>query len=53
MTIKTFNASLFAGWLLASAGGIVIDTGAGLIVSGSMLMGLTLLLARIAGIAKR
>ena len=42
MNLLTFNIALLLGWLLASAGGIILNIGAGLLMSGLLLIALTL-----------
>jgi hypothetical protein len=49
MNIHIFNATLFIGWLLAFAGGLVLNVGAGLLAGGLLLIVLALLVSRIAG----
>ena len=46
MNLLTFNIALLLGWLLASSGGIILNTGAGLLLSGLLLIALTLFSAR-------
>ena len=46
MNLLTFNIALLLGWLLASAGGILLNTGAGLLLAGLLLIALTLFSAR-------
>ena len=42
MNLQTFNVALLLGWFLASAGGIVLNLGAGLLLAGLLLIALTL-----------
>ena len=46
MNLLTFNVVLLLGWLLASAGGILLNVGAGLLLAGLLLIALTLFSAR-------
>jgi hypothetical protein len=46
MNLLTFNIALLLGWLLALAGGIILNTGAGLLLAGLLLIALTLFSAR-------
>ena len=46
MNLLTFNIALLLGWLLASAGGIWLNVGAGLLLAGLLLIALTLFSAR-------
>ena len=46
MNLLTFNVALLLGWFLASAGGIVLNVGAGLLLSGLLLIALTIFCAR-------
>lgn len=46
MSLLTFNIALLLGWLLASAGGVILNAGAGLLLSGLLLIALTLFSAR-------
>jgi len=50
MNLPTFNIALLLGWLLASAGGIILNTGAGLLMAGLLLVVLTLFSARCFGL---
>lgn len=50
MNITIFNLALMAGWLLVLIGGCLINVGGGLVVGGVLLIALTLLLARTAGL---
>lgn len=45
MKVSVFNACLIAAWLLASAGGIILNLGAGLAASGVLLAALTVVVA--------
>ena len=46
MNLLTFNIALLLGWLLASAGAILLNLGAGLLLAGLLLIALTLFSAR-------
>jgi len=48
--IKIFNACLLAGWLMVTAGAMVLSFGAGLCVGGALLIALTLLIAKVGGL---
>ena len=50
MNATLFNACLLIGWLLAVAGGCLINVGWGLACGGLLLIGLVFAVARIAGI---
>jgi hypothetical protein len=50
MNAHIFNACLLIGWLLASAGGVMLNVGAGLVGGGLLLLVIVLLVARIAGV---
>lgn len=50
MNIKIFNIAVLLGWALASAGAIMLNTGAGVAASGLLLIALTVGLARMAGL---
>lgn len=50
MTAKTFNFSLLFGWGLASAGGVAINPAWGAVGSGLLFIGLTLIVASLAGV---
>lgn len=50
MSLKAFNLAILAGWLLVLIGGCLLNLGAGLTIAGLLLIGLTLLLARLAGV---
>lgn len=50
MNIQLFNASLLIGWLLVLVGGLLLSPGWGLAGSGLLLIGLVLVVSRIAGI---
>jgi multisubunit Na+/H+ antiporter MnhE subunit len=45
MHIKILNMSLLAAWLLITAGGIIVNVGYGLMVSGFVLLVLAAVLA--------
>lgn len=49
MHVRVFNGCLLLGWLLVTAGGILLSPGAGLAASGVLLILLALLGARISG----
>ena len=42
MNLNVFNASLLLSWLMVSLGAIAVSVPLGIIVSGAVLMGLTL-----------
>ena len=50
MNIKIFNGCLFLGWLMVLAGGVVINPGWGVAVSGALLLVLTMASAYIVGL---
>lgn len=50
MTSTLFNLTLLAGWLLVLIGGILVNTGTGLLFAGLLLIALVFAVARIAGI---
>ena len=50
MNIKIFNACLLLGWLMVLAGGVAINPGWGVALSGALLLALTLSSAYIAGL---
>jgi hypothetical protein len=53
MTLKTFNFCLLFGWLLIVIGvALAVSPGAGLAVGGALMVLLTLLVARWAGVVK-
>lgn len=45
-----FNIAVFTGWLMATAGAMLLNIGAGLIAGGVLLIALTIGLARMAGL---
>jgi hypothetical protein len=49
MNVHVFNFALLGGWLLATAGAIVINVGAGICFGGLLLLALTLFAARVGG----
>lgn len=49
MHAYVFNACLLIGWLLALAGGVLVNLGVGLAAGGLLLIALVLLSARMAG----
>lgn len=50
MKLRIFNACLLAGWLMVTVGIAIVSVPAALVAGGVTLMGLTLLVARAAGI---
>lgn len=50
MNILHFNIAILLGWLLVSAGALLVSVGYGLVASGSLLIVLTFALSRIAGL---
>jgi hypothetical protein len=50
MDFRIFNTCLLLGWLLFLAGAVLVHVGYGLAASGVLLLLLTLVSARIAGI---
>ena len=50
MNITFFNICIALGWAFATAGAMVLNIGAGLLTGGLLMMGITLLLARIGGL---
>jgi quinol-cytochrome oxidoreductase complex cytochrome b subunit len=50
MNIKIFNVALLIGWLMVLAGGVVINPGWGVALSGALLLVLTMASAYIAGL---
>ena len=51
MNVNVFNVALALGWALILAGGCLIDLGWGLWIAGLVLLGVTLYVARIVGVA--
>ena len=50
MNVRVFNSCLLCGWLMTTAGGIVLNVGAGLCGGGLLLIVLTMALARVGGL---
>jgi hypothetical protein len=50
VNINIFNACLLVGWIMVTAGAMIISIGAGLCAGGALLIGLTLVTARIGGL---
>jgi hypothetical protein len=50
MNAHLFNSCLLIGWLMALAGGCLVNLGAGLIGGGLLLLVLTLFIARFGGV---
>ena len=50
MNITHFNIAVLLGWLLVSAGALLVSIGYGLVASGALLIVLTFALSRIAGL---
>jgi len=50
MSLKNFNIAILIGWLLVLIGGCLLDVALGLAFAGLLLLGLTLTLARLAGL---
>lgn len=50
MSLKAFNVAILLGWLLVLVGGCILNPGAGLVGGGVLLIGLTLVLARLGGL---
>lgn len=53
MNIKHFNIAVLLGWLLTSVGAMLLNLGAGLVVSGMLLLALTFSLIRIGGLHEK
>lgn len=51
MNMNVFNAALALSWVLILIGGCLIDLGLGIAISGAILLGVTLYVARIVGVA--
>lgn len=45
MKLSIFNAALLAGWFLLTLGGILLNPGAGLVIAGIAIIGLTVFVA--------
>ena len=52
MNLTHFNTAVLLGWLLVSAGAMLVSIGYGLVASGVLLIVLTFALARMGGIYK-
>lgn len=52
MNILHFNIAVLLGWLLTSAGALLVSPGYGLVASGVLLIALTFALARMGGVYK-
>lgn len=50
MNAYIFNICLLTGWLLALAGGALLNLGAGLIFAGLLLLAIVLVVTRMVGI---
>ena len=50
MALRVFNISILLGWLLVTIGGMILNVGAGLLISGILLLFLTAALSRLAGL---
>ena len=50
MNIKIFNIALIVGWLMVLTGGVVINPGWGIALSGALLLLMTMASAYIAGL---
>lgn len=50
MNVNVFNVMLLIGWLLVLVGSVLLNMGAGLAVSGLLLIVLTVIVSRAAGI---
>lgn len=50
MNLLHFNIAVLLGWLLVSAGALLVSVGYGLVASGVMLIVLTFALARMGGL---
>lgn len=50
MNIKIFNLCLLIGWVMVTAGAMVLNIGAGLCAGGVLLILLTLLTVKIGGL---
>lgn len=50
MNAHIFNICLLVGWLLALAGGALLNLGAGLIFAGLLLLAIVLVVTRMVGI---
>jgi hypothetical protein len=50
MNMHVFNICLALGWIMATAGGMLLNPGAGLLGGGLLLLALTLLVARMGGV---
>jgi hypothetical protein len=50
MNARIFNACLLLGWLMITGGLLLVSVSVALVVGGVLLMGVTLVLARWAGV---
>jgi len=50
LNIKIFNACLLVGWVMATAGGMILNLGAGLCGGGVLLIALTIGMVKIGGL---
>jgi hypothetical protein len=50
MNANIFNICLLIGWLLALAGGVYLNVGAGLVAGGILLLVIVFAVARVAGV---
>lgn len=50
MNIHIFNACLLIGWIMVTAGAMVLNLGAGACVGGALLIALTFATARMGGL---
>lgn len=50
MNLKTYNLCLLIGWLLITAGGVILSPGWGLVASGSVMLAVTLFSGLMAGV---
>jgi hypothetical protein len=50
MHIQILNGCLILAWLLVTAGGLLLNVGAGLLVSGLVLIGMAIYLSRTFGV---
>lgn len=49
MNLHIFNAALIAGWLMVLSGAMLINTGAGLVLGGLLLLALVFISVHLAG----
>ena len=52
MNARIFNLCIALGWLLVVAGACLVSVSAGLIVGGVLMLVITILLARFAGVSR-